>query len=230
FPDMASTSLSGPTNVSAGSTYTYTITVDNAGTCGSGSFSVDFYASTNTTISVLDTFLGTATFSNIAAGGSSTQTVSLTMPSFIPTTGWVGYLIDPLDNVAESDEWNNDSVTDGVDMVGYTPPTSPGGSITVNGGYVMGTLVTGIDNTHSVSVAGGSNYTIYWDDLYSGSGTYTANILVSVYDSSGNYIIGGDDGYTIGWGFAPTVSDIYTVVVTGYLGDNGTYAIQVTSP
>ncbi|MDH5682472.1 MAG: hypothetical protein OEZ36_12855, partial [Spirochaetota bacterium] len=35
LPDMASTSLSGPTNVSAGSTYTYTITVDNAGTCGS---------------------------------------------------------------------------------------------------------------------------------------------------------------------------------------------------
>ena len=81
-PDLvvatASVSDSGP---AAGETFTLTVTVRNAGGEASAATTLRFYRSTDTTITTADTQVGTDPVVQLAASGTSSESVSLTAPS-----------------------------------------------------------------------------------------------------------------------------------------------------
>ena len=74
----ASVSDSGP---AAGGTFTLTATVRNAGGEASAATTLRFYRSTDTTITTADTQVGTDPVAQLAASGTSSESVSLTAPS-----------------------------------------------------------------------------------------------------------------------------------------------------
>lgn len=98
----------------AGSTFTFEFDISNQGGVATGAFDVQFYLSSNSTISTSDQLLGTTTLSSLSANSSTgTLTIDLTLPgindSFWQGNGtyYVGTVIDPSNTVDESSETNN---------------------------------------------------------------------------------------------------------------------------
>jgi len=97
-----------PTTVAAGDAWECHFDIRNDGDADAGGFYVDFYASTNTTITTLDYYLGYVYMSGIAA--TDWENCDLSVSSFpqIPAGDYyVGIIIDSTDTVAESDEGDN---------------------------------------------------------------------------------------------------------------------------
>jgi PKD repeat protein len=85
----------------------FPFTISNRGTTNQTSVQVRFYLSADRNITTADTFLGSATF-NLNAGVTTTPTANVTIPSTAPTGNlFLGWIVDPLNAVAESDEANN---------------------------------------------------------------------------------------------------------------------------
>lgn len=85
----------------------FPFTISNRGTTNQSSVQVRFYLSADRNITTADTFLGSATF-NLNAGVTTTPTANVTIPSTAPTGNrFLGWIVDPLNAVAESDEANN---------------------------------------------------------------------------------------------------------------------------
>ncbi|MBE9067062.1 hypothetical protein IQ260_10385, partial [Leptolyngbya cf. ectocarpi LEGE 11479] len=98
----------------AGSTFTFEFDISNQGGLATGAFDVQFYLSSNSTISTSDQLLGTTTLSSLSANSSTgTLTVDLTLPGINDSfwqgdgTYYVGTLIDSGNAVDESNETNN---------------------------------------------------------------------------------------------------------------------------
>jgi hypothetical protein len=98
-----------PTTLAPGTPIDVSTDIRNGGDGAAGTFQVDFYASTNTIISIADTYLGSVTIGSIAAGayadcdlvGGSTGSLNYGQ------TYNIGWIIDANDNIGESDETNN---------------------------------------------------------------------------------------------------------------------------
>jgi hypothetical protein len=99
--------ISVPLEISRGQTYGLQYTVGNLGTSNQ-SFSVDFFLSTNRTISFTDIYLG-STYISGGGGGIGTLPVSLTIPEVLPTYTdyYFGFIVDGTEAIAESNETNN---------------------------------------------------------------------------------------------------------------------------
>src|SRR5438874_1062770 len=86
-----------------------------------GAFDVDFYVSSNSTISSADDFIGSSDFTGLGAGKSVSRSVQFTsgMPSVDPfhddNQYFIGMFIDRIDVVSESDETNNRNRGQGLD-------------------------------------------------------------------------------------------------------------------
>ena len=110
-PDLwwSSMALSSDT-WSVGDNVTTDLTIDNLGSADAGEHYTRIYLSDNTTISTTDTQLGgDLYFVPISAGSSSTvYGHSFTVPNEPDGTYYLGALVDYYNNVAESDETNND--------------------------------------------------------------------------------------------------------------------------
>ena len=97
-----------PAEVRAGEPFSVWNDVRNIGTEHSGSFTVSYYCSTNTTISTSDYLIGTCTVSSISPFSWDDSEWSLPFPSSIPPyVYYVGWIIDSYDDVTEFDEDNN---------------------------------------------------------------------------------------------------------------------------
>lgn len=69
--------------------------VQNQGTVSSGTYDVDVYASTNTTISVADTLLGSFVMPSLGSGGSDTDIRTVSFPGFMaPGIYFVGMIVE----------------------------------------------------------------------------------------------------------------------------------------
>jgi len=101
--------------------------VTNSGNAASGNFSNGFYLSTNSIISVADTYLdGNSNFSLSPGQSFAWGGPTLTIPNVAPGTYYLGILVDRLNSVAESNEGNNYvSVPITVDVL-IKPPGSTG--------------------------------------------------------------------------------------------------------
>lgn len=99
-----------PTALIAGKpnqTVTVQMQLLGAGQTEPGAINVYFYASKDTAITALDYYLG-RTDAWLSAGASATLTLRTTLPTSIPEGSYyVGWIIDPDNRFAESDETNN---------------------------------------------------------------------------------------------------------------------------
>lgn len=71
-----------------GDLVTTSVTVQNIGTGGTGTYTIDFYASTNTIISTADLYMGSRNYSNLGAGGSRTTSHLLDAPCIVTERGY----------------------------------------------------------------------------------------------------------------------------------------------
>ena len=97
----ASVSDSGP---AAGTTFTLSAAVRNAGNKSSAATTLRFYRSTDATITTSDTEVGTDALAGLAAAGSSSQSVDVSAPP-TPGTYYYGACVDAV--TGESDTANN---------------------------------------------------------------------------------------------------------------------------
>jgi len=94
------------TRLYRGSQYDLQYTMENLGT-QSESVNIRFYISTNSYISTADTYIGSTTW-NMGAGSFATATKRITIPTSLASrTYYIGYIIDPYNNIPENDNLNN---------------------------------------------------------------------------------------------------------------------------
>ncbi len=155
-----------PTTISAGSSFSVYNDVRNIGTASSGSFSVRYYASTNTTISTSDYLIGTETVSSISPFSPGDSNWTGTFPSSIPTGSYyVGWIIDSGSNVTEFDESNNIAYKTSYKLtVTQAAPSTPTGVSASDGTFTDKVRVTWN------SASGASSYKIYRNTSNSSSG------------------------------------------------------------
>ncbi len=97
-----------PSSLAPGESMSAFSDVRNIGTANSGSFKVSYYASTNTTISTADYFLGQVTVSSITPFTKKGADWSGSLPTNIPAGSYyVGWIIDSANTSNEFDEGNN---------------------------------------------------------------------------------------------------------------------------
>ncbi len=112
-----------PVSIHQGEPFDVQVEIRNLGNKSSGSFTVEFYSSSNTIISWLDHLLGSVLMGSIEAGGQATCALNVVNTSTIPVGNWyIGWDIDSGYAVNESDEDNNTNVKTGVLLQVLAPP------------------------------------------------------------------------------------------------------------
>ncbi|QSQ26699.1 hypothetical protein JY651_17970 [Pyxidicoccus parkwayensis] len=123
-PELVVTSMTAPTSVRLGATFTASVVVCNRGSL-TATTDVDLFLSADTTIRLPtpprapeDTFLGTVSGVALAAGQCATR--SLSVRATVPSTGgyYVGAAVDPRFTIAEFFEDNN---TQAFGFISVTP-------------------------------------------------------------------------------------------------------------
>ena len=109
YPDlMVSTPSVSDDAPAAGAAFTLSATVSNHGESGSEATTLRYYRSTDAAITTADTQVGTDAVAQVAAAGSSSQSVELTAP-LSPGTYYYGACVDAV--TGESDTTNNCSAS-----------------------------------------------------------------------------------------------------------------------
>ena len=113
-----------PKTVAPGDNFSAWADVRNVGTAASGTFKVSFFASTNTTITTLDYFLGNATVSSINPfTWRNADALNFSFPASVPNGSYyVGWIIDRYSAVNEFDESNNTSYKTAYKLTVQRPP------------------------------------------------------------------------------------------------------------
>jgi hypothetical protein len=111
-PDLVMAAVStAATSVVAGSSFSIADTEKNGGTTGMtvSSNTVNYYLSTDATITTADTLIGSRVVSGaLAAGASSSATTTVTVPgALVPGTYYIGVIADATNAQVETNETNN---------------------------------------------------------------------------------------------------------------------------
>lgn len=118
FPDLITTSVSGPTRASRGQNITATCTVKNKGLKGAGPFRVGIYL-TGATLTT-KAYIGQAYLAGLAGEGQKTLNIRARIPYSLPVgTYALGATADRFNTVAESDETNNAGPGNSITITGY---------------------------------------------------------------------------------------------------------------
>ena len=148
-----------------GTTVAISVTVINNGDGDAGSSELGYYLSTNTTISTSDHLIGTDYVTGLSPSATSTESISIDVMTVSPAipagTYYVGYFIDHLGQVSESNENDNDRYWSTPQVTIPGPPT------------VTTEAVTDITTT-SVSLHGTINPNGASTDYYFEYGTSTS--------------------------------------------------------
>ena len=157
-PDLVvSTPTRSPSgNLTPGESFTLSAVVTNNGNGNSGSTTLRWRSSTNTTISTSDPQVGTDFVSSLSPGGTSAESIVLSAPS-TPGTYYYGATVDSVTD--ESDIGNNASgpltvtvvAAPAPDLVVSTPTRSPSGNLTPGQSFTLSAVVTNNGNGNSAS-------------------------------------------------------------------------------
>jgi len=109
--------MSSP-NVYPLTAFTVWADIENIGLKSSESCNISFYASTDTNITTLDTYLGSDTLSVLTNGSFGYVEWSGTFPNITLGTYYIGWLIDVKDDVDEGNENNNKAYISSILTVG----------------------------------------------------------------------------------------------------------------
>ncbi len=229
-----------PTTISAGQSFTVRTELKNGSlSVASGGFWVDFYASTNTTITTSDYFIGDAYVSGITPNDLAIAEWTGSFPSGIPDgTYWVGWIIDSTYIVTESNEANNTAYKTSYQLIVDSGDSYEPNDTLATAYYLGGPLGTYTANAYissstdidcfSVTQDAGYTITITLDQL-------PADYDLELYNSSGTFLAGSYNGGTITESISYTVltTASYYVVVYGYNGAYSTtnqYRLTVNVP
>ena len=114
IPDLEVTSLTGPSNVTAGGQIVVTVVARNKGNLTAQPFRLGFYLSSDAVINFGDLLIGTCFYSGgLSAGQSIPCTTPVGIPAGItPGSYYLGAIADDNVRINESDEANNSRVAD----------------------------------------------------------------------------------------------------------------------
>ncbi len=199
--DTPSVDDSSPTT---GESFTLSATVRNQGSGSSGSTTLRYYRSTDSSISSSDTAVGTDSVSGLSASGHSAQSISLTAPSTAGTY-YYGACVDSVTD--ESDTTNNCSsavtVTFGAapapDLVVDTPTVTKSAP-TAGASFTLNATVRNQGNGSSGSTT--LRYYQSTDSTITTGDTSVGTDFVSGLSASGS----GDESITL---TAPSTADTY---------------------
>ncbi|KAG1654034.1 1,6-anhydro-N-acetylmuramyl-L-alanine amidase AmpD [Nymphon striatum] len=164
-----------PTSVSAGDSFSAYMDVRNIGTASSGGFYVTFYASTNTTITSGDYYLGQVYVPSISAFQWSDANWSGTFPSGIPAGSYyVGWVIDSGGASNEFDETNNTAYKASPKLTVTASVTTPGAATLVS---PSGTITDSTPTYTWNAVSGATYYYLYVNDS-------TGNVIETWYTAA----------------------------------------------
>lgn len=108
LPDLAVTSVSGPSLATRGTPVSVSARVNNLGKGRAASSMLTFYLSTDESITVDDIMLGEKKISSLAGGGEQIVTATITIPPALAArTYYIGAVIDRADSILETNEANN---------------------------------------------------------------------------------------------------------------------------
>ena len=158
--------------------------VHNGGTAAAGPFDVEFYASTDSDIDPdEDHYLGTKHSTGLAPGQGSVLSLDLAdFPRLAEGYYFIGVVIDPGKDVAESAETNNTSFDDDWLLRVQYPPRPD--------------LVGDVESAHGFApqtVYYGQTWDCTWSILNVGEGTVTDNFAVLFFGSADRTIVPGED-------------------------------------
>ena len=119
-PELIVTNMmASSTNVALSNTITLTATVHNLGGRSSATTTLRWYLSTNSTIDINDTEVGTNVLSSLRAGGRITETISITVPTTVGTYTYYA-CVDPVTN----EYYTNNNCSSAVRGRRIYPPSS----------------------------------------------------------------------------------------------------------
>ena len=234
LPDLTITSgapVFTPAVVAPGGSFTVSPwTVKNAGPIAAGGFQNHFYLSTDALITPSDVYLWGGGITGLGSGVALTWPgVSLTIPASTPPgVYYVGLIVDPLSQVAESNEANNKvmaTIKVGDDH-GNTPATASAASVNVPIGGVI--EVPADVDFFAVTLTAGLTYDIHvntvalWDSM------------LWIYKSDGVTQLGYNDDDPLGGldsriTYTATTTGVYYIKVASYFGYyTGSYTLTVT--
>ena len=196
-PDLVVSSRSvSDSNPDAGASFTLSATVRNSGDGGSVATTLRYYRSTNSTISTIDTEVGTDAVSALSASGTSAESISLTAPASTGTY-YYGACVD--DVTGESDSNNNCS-----------------SAVTVTVGQ-LGNAITGSVTTCAGDQVGPSVYSVTIEGTLTASRSVRA---VRVEGTLGGVFVGFDyiGNMTAGESANFSITGILTSLPTGSCG------------
>ncbi|MCX6585764.1 MAG: S8 family serine peptidase [Acidobacteria bacterium] len=108
-----------PTSASPGQSVSVSVEVTNQGTAAAGAFRVGFYISPRPTLTTADMRLGTCTFASLAGGAKGNCSAVVTIPANLPLGRYyAGAIADDLNQVTETDETNNEGVSEAPLTIG----------------------------------------------------------------------------------------------------------------
>ncbi len=118
YPDLITTSLTGPSTATIGDTALISAGIRNQGPANAGPFRLGLYLSADTTITSDDTWFAACSYeSGLLAGESETCSRSFPIPPRVrPGRYTLGAIVDDLDRVAENSETNNARVAESGPM------------------------------------------------------------------------------------------------------------------
>ena len=154
-PDLAVSAALSDAALEPGESFTLSATVRNAGGAGAAATTLRYYRSTDTTITTLDTTVGTDAVGALAASGSSAESIGLTAPA----TAGTYYYGACVDEVADEDSTtNNCSASVKVEVEYPTAPnlqvgapTSSDTSPETGGSFTLTATVTNAGNAASAA-------------------------------------------------------------------------------
>jgi len=236
-PDLTTSSMSVPTSVAINQAVTFSDSVINQGTAAAGSFYVDYYISTNSTISTGDIYLGSRQISSLAAGATSTASSSFAVPGTLSvgTTYYIGAIVDANYSVTELSETNNTSSGHAI----LIDPAAPA-DLTISGlgataNVPAGTAVTVVDTvSNSGATANGVDvyYYLSTDATITTSDTYIGSRQISSIDTTDDVNSGLDilisRNFTPGSYYLGAIVDPLNTVLENNDNDNTSNAVAVT--
>lgn len=139
-PDLQVSTLSVPSRLASGGTFTLSDTTKNAGQAPAGASTTAFYLSENTAVGPTDfRFEQVRPVPALGAGAISTGPTTVTLPAYAPGTYYIVAAADDMQAVGETFEINNERsmlvhIGPDLDVTSVTAPSTAvaGASITIN--------------------------------------------------------------------------------------------------